>query len=330
MAWSWWAVEVLRPKSSPRRPETYPGAVSALPPAPPAGRAPAPPGAAPVGSPAPRDRRLSYRWAARPGWLLSHLFVLACVVLFVRLGFWQLSRLDERRTHNALVEARQSGPPVPVDEVVRPGAGPADVEAAVYRHVSVTGAWRADEQVLIRNETYQGAPGMWVVTPARHGRRPRRGREPRVDARAAAAGDPAAYAPPGGTVTVTGVVSATEEHTGLGPTDPAEGRLHDLARVDVGRLARQVDEPLYPVYVTLRTPSPLAGPSGRRTGRAGRSLPAPVPPPCSTTAPTSTTPGSGSSSPPSPAWCTRCCCGVRPATGRPATPAGPMPVASGS
>jgi cytochrome oxidase assembly protein ShyY1 len=84
---------------------------------------------------------------------------------------------------------------------------------------------------------------------------------------AAVDGDAAAYAPPAGTVTVTGVVALSEERQGLGATDAADGRLHDLARVDVGRLGRQVAEPLYPVYVTLQDQQPPAG-----------TIPVPVPP----------------------------------------------------
>ena len=50
----------------------------------------------------------SFLW--KPRWILSHLFILALVVTFVNLGFWQLRRLDERRTYNALVESRQDLP----------------------------------------------------------------------------------------------------------------------------------------------------------------------------------------------------------------------------
>jgi cytochrome oxidase assembly protein ShyY1 len=231
-----------------RRRTTYPGAVPGL--------------SRTTGRPP-----LSYRWALRPGWILSHLFVLACVVLFVRLGFWQLSRLGERRAHNALIEARQQEPPAPVGQVVAPTAGPAEVDAVVYRTVVATGTYRTDEQVLVRNESYRGAPGSWVVTPLvlADGRAVavNRGWIPA----AAAEGDPAAYAPPAGTVTVTGLLARTEEREGLGAADAAEGRLRDLARVDVGRLARQVAEPLYPAYLTLRDQQPAAG-----------TVPVPVPP----------------------------------------------------
>jgi surfeit locus 1 family protein len=195
-------------------------------------------------------------------------FVLACVLVFVRLGFWQLSRLQERRAHNALVTARQDGTPVPVGDVLRLDRGPDDVEGQVYRNVSATGRWRPDEQVLIRNRTYDGAPGFEVVTPLSLGD----GTAVAVDRgwipMSAALGDAAAYAPPAGPVTVTGVVAATQEREGMGGADPAEGRLRDLARVDVGRLGQQVDERLYPAYVVLRAQQPTGG-----------QLPLPVPPP---------------------------------------------------
>ena len=49
-----------------------------------------------------------YRFLLRPLWILSHLFVLACVVAFVSLGLWQLRRLDERKAYNAQVRAAQT------------------------------------------------------------------------------------------------------------------------------------------------------------------------------------------------------------------------------
>jgi surfeit locus 1 family protein len=190
---------------------------------------------------------------------VSHVFVLACVLVFVRLGFWQLSRLHERRANNALITARQDGPPVPVGTVLRLDSPPDDVEGQVYRTVSVTGRWRPDEQVLIRNRTYDSAPGFEVVTPLALGDGTavavNRGWIPM----SAATGQAEAYAPPVGTVTVNGVVARTQERESLGGTDPGEGRLPDLARVDVARLGRQVDERLYPAYVVLRGQEPAGG-----------------------------------------------------------------------
>ena len=49
-----------------------------------------------------------YRFALRPKWLLSHVLVLALVVVMINLGFWQLRRLDEKKAHNASVRANES------------------------------------------------------------------------------------------------------------------------------------------------------------------------------------------------------------------------------
>ena len=64
-------------------------------------------------------------------------------------------------------------------------------------------------------------------------------------------GDPAVYAPPSGRVTVTGVVQASQIREGIGIEDPPTGRLGTLSRVDVPRLAAQVDYPVLPAYVDL-------------------------------------------------------------------------------
>jgi cytochrome oxidase assembly protein ShyY1 len=61
-----------------------------------------------------------YRFALRGRWLVGHLVVLAIAVLFVRLGFWQLSKHHRRQETNAIVEARRSLPPVPIRDLMIP------------------------------------------------------------------------------------------------------------------------------------------------------------------------------------------------------------------
>ena len=41
-----------------------------------------------------------YRLALRPKWLLSHVLILLLIVVMINLGFWQLRRLDEKKTYN--------------------------------------------------------------------------------------------------------------------------------------------------------------------------------------------------------------------------------------
>ena len=53
-----------------------------------------------------------YRFALRPGWILSHLFVIALAVTLATLGFWQLRRLDEKQSFNRVMSARMAEPAV--------------------------------------------------------------------------------------------------------------------------------------------------------------------------------------------------------------------------
>jgi surfeit locus 1 family protein len=217
-----------------------------------------------------------YRFLWRPWWIVSHLFVIAVVVVFVNLGFWQLRRLDERRTYNALVESRQDLPPASLAELVPdgPAASAEAIDGVTFRSVSVTGTYAPEDEVLIRNRTYDGVPGFWMVTPLV------------LDDGSAVAvtrgwvpfdktspdGPWPEYAPPSGRVTVEGMVRESQARsTGLvgGPVDASEGRLSTLSRVDVARLDQQVDEAMYPLAVDLRSQQPAQQ----------SDLPLPVPPP---------------------------------------------------
>jgi surfeit locus 1 family protein len=230
-----------------------------------------------------------YRFALKPGWILSHLFVGSCVVAMIWAGFWQLSRLDERRAANAAVLAAQDLPTAPLAEVLPAGVASTDdeVAAARFRTVTVTGTYRPEDEVLIRNRSYEGAPGYWVLTPL-----------VQADGTAVAVnrgwvpfavqpeGPWDRFAPPTGTVTVTGLVREPQVRSTGGivssPQDPGEGRLRTLSRVDVGRLAQQVTSPLIPAYVDLRvqepaqpdqTPTPVPAPElseGPHLGYAGQ------------------------------------------------------------
>jgi len=204
-----------------------------------------------------------YRFLWRPWWIVSHVFVIACVIGFVNAGFWQLRRLDERRTANALIVAREESPAAPLTEVLPSGAGAsADQVADVqYRSVQVTGSYLPDQQVLVPNRTYDSQPGFWVITPLglADGTAVAVNRGWVPFATTTPDGPWDAFAPPGRQVTVTGLARESQSRsTGVvgGPKDASEGTLRELARVDLARLGQQVDEPLWPVYVDLITQDP--------------------------------------------------------------------------
>jgi surfeit locus 1 family protein len=217
-----------------------------------------------------------YRFLLSPRWILSHLFVAACVVAMVSAGFWQLSRLDERRAANQDVLAAQELPPTALGEVLPAGvaATPAEVEAVQYRTVVASGTYRVDDQVLVQNRTFDGAPGYWVLTPLELGDGTalvvNRGWVP---FEVLPEGPWDAFAPPEGAVTVQGLLREPQVRSTGGivasPTDDAEGVLRTLARVDVGRLDQQVAVDLLPVYLDLRLQDPAQS----------AALPVPVPEP---------------------------------------------------
>jgi surfeit locus 1 family protein len=91
------------------------------------------------------------------------LFVLIAVVfaaLFIRLGFWQLSRLAQRRARNALVTARLRQPLADLTSL------PAD-SSSVLRRAEAAGTPDYDHEVILAARSYEGSPGVYLFTPLR-------------------------------------------------------------------------------------------------------------------------------------------------------------------
>lgn len=195
-----------------------------------------------------------YSFARRPLWMLSHVVVVALILLAVALGFWQRSRYLEETAKQDRIESLASEPPVPYADVVDIGADPAEVDPSVeFTRVEVSGVYDTSAEVAVRNHTYQGSPGAWLLTPlvADDGTAVPivRGWIP-YDATGMQKDFPEA-APPDGRVTVTGVIQLTQQRGSLGAVDPAGGELAALSRVDLERFAEQLDAELAPAWVML-------------------------------------------------------------------------------
>ncbi len=90
---------------------------------------------------------------------LALLAALAMAVLCVRLGFWQLSRLEQKRAMN---RARRQALEAPV-MAWRPGMN----TASFRRRIQVTGSYDPIRQILLRGRSNGGMPGVEVLTPLR-------------------------------------------------------------------------------------------------------------------------------------------------------------------
>lgn len=95
-----------------------------------------------------------------PKWLLSHAFALAMVMLMVSLGFWQLSRLDERKDRNAEVRIAMAAEAEPIESLL--GTEPLDHTATI-----VAGEYLDEHSFLVANRSFESQAGLWLATPMR-------------------------------------------------------------------------------------------------------------------------------------------------------------------
>ena len=195
-----------------------------------------------------------YRFALRPKWIAAHIAIAAIGVGCVLAGLWQLSRHDERQGFIRLVTERRAQPVIGLRATgVRPDLVPAD---HVHARVRATGTYDTAQEVIVRSRSIASGPGHHVLTPlvtddgvaliVDRGWVPLDLSEPPI----------ARAAPPRGEVTVEGWLMPSEKRLPLAPSDPSEGRLESLARIDIGRFARQLPYDVYPVYLHLVTRSP--------------------------------------------------------------------------
>ena len=203
------------------------------------------------------------------GRLLLSIAVLLAVAAMVTAGFWQLHRLSERRDRNSIVTSRSEQAIVEIQDLVDADDSFDRGDDIKFRPIRATGVYQPADQVLIRNRTYQGSAGYWVLTLLRIDTETavvvNRGWIPHGVGTGAS---PADIAPPTGQVEVEGLLRATVTAAGLQQADPSRGVLAEMARPDLARLAQQLDVDLLPVYVQLQSQSPPQS-----------NLPIPIPPP---------------------------------------------------
>lgn len=93
-------------------------------------------------------------------WIITTSLVLLGGALCIRLGIWQLDRLEQRRAFNTHVESMWAANPL----VLR-GKSTEDLTAMEYRAVTVSGTYDFENQVVLRNRYYQNEYGYHLLTP---------------------------------------------------------------------------------------------------------------------------------------------------------------------
>ena len=189
---------------------------------------------------------LEMRFLWSPRWVIAHVVVLAVCLACVSLGAWQLDRLAERRLANQVNAVRYEQPAIPLEEALI-GSGD-DVDSLEYRHVSATGVFNPEEEVLVRSQVRQSKAGFDVVTPFETDSGVLlidRGWVPLEFDSVPVAAAP----PPEGAVTVEGMVRLSGK--GTSPEGQPGERQTVIRRVDVSLLDSQIEGELVPFYLQL-------------------------------------------------------------------------------
>jgi surfeit locus 1 family protein len=169
----------------------------------------------------------------------------------LRLGFWQVDRLHQRRAANEIALAARSAPIVSLDE------GTTEYRALVGRRVQASGHYDHTYDVVLRGKAYSGVPGVEVVSPlvledGQHALLVHRGFMPTPDAVTVQTDSVREF----GKVQVEGIA----ELLGSGDGDRLErGHRITWARLDLDALSAGMPYQLAPVYIRQSPDSSLPG-----------------------------------------------------------------------
>jgi surfeit locus 1 family protein len=97
--------------------------------------------------------------AITPAGVIGTLLLLVVVAVCIRLGFWQLSRHEQRQAINTAVAARLRGEPVTDVTALQDTAG------LFYRPATLHGTYDSDRSIVLPGRSLRGVPGVHLLTP---------------------------------------------------------------------------------------------------------------------------------------------------------------------
>jgi surfeit locus 1 family protein len=183
-------------------------------------------------------------------WLITTLLVLLGTALCVRLGIWQLDRLEARRAFNAQVESMRALPPLNLDK-----DGSDSIQDMEWRAVQVIGHYDFENQIAIRNQYYGGQYGYHLMTPLLFDGTAVLVDRGWVPADGNSAPDDWRKYDEVGEVNLSGQIRLGQGKPAIGGVAdamPENGvRLELWNNADVARIAGQLPYPILPVYIQL-------------------------------------------------------------------------------
>lgn len=179
-------------------------------------------------------------------WLPTTLAVLLGMAVSVRLGMWQLERLDLRQQRNALLVEQLSAPPLDLNAELLP----ADLSQVTNHRAVARGEFDFAQQVALALQNWEGQPGVHLIAPLLlEGREEAvlvdRGWIPFEES----ASEEWSRFDEAGPQTVTGYLQPSQPPPRGQASAVDAGPLREWYRVDVEAIQAQVPYPLLPVYL---------------------------------------------------------------------------------
>lgn len=184
-------------------------------------------------------------------WVMLAVFLIALALVCVRLGQWQLDRLEQRRDRNDVMVAQEHQPVVDYLEVM----GGSITETDQWQRVKLSGTYTG-QQYQIRYRNLDGSPGIEVAAPLRT----TEGKTVIIDRGfiARTPGQPDITDlpdPPEGQVTVTGYLRMSE----TGPEEATTPHEFQARLINSQRIAADLGLDVLDGYVALIESSPNNG-----------------------------------------------------------------------
>ena len=93
--------------------------------------------------------------------LLPSLVFIIFFTLFIKLGFWQLDRGDQKKIINMAFVERQNQPPIPLNkETIQ-----MPIEDIIWHRVSMSGEFLNDKNIILDNQIVEEKAGFLIYTP---------------------------------------------------------------------------------------------------------------------------------------------------------------------